>query len=280
MTTVATHPYDRSTGADAPAHRLTFARVLRSEWIKIATVRSTWWSIVVVAALSIGMSLLLAYAMTSAFGAEVEIGEISVDALSAVLGPTQLTILLAGVIGAIMVTGEYSTGMIRSTLTAETRRGSIVAAKAIVAAALLAVTSAVVFAVAALTTAPLLTHTPLVWSDPALSIVPIGYGVLSMAAFALIGLSFGFIIGNGAGAIGATVALLFLLPPLLSIIPTGGAWQWIRDLGNTLPGPASEALMTPGSEVGLSDGLALLSLAVWVVAGLVASWVVLRWRDA
>lgn len=279
MTAVASS--ERTTDEAAAAYRLTFARVLRSEWIKTVTVRSTWWAIGVVVVLSIGMSLLVAYALTSAsaLSAEGDGESITLDPLSTILGPTQFTILLAGVIGAITVTGEYSTGMIRSTLTAEPRRGAVLASKAIVVAVLLAVTSAAVFAAAALVTAPLLAETPIEWGNPTLSTIPILYGVLSMAAFALLGLSFGFIIGNGAGAIAATVGLLFLLPPLVSIFPTGEAWQWIHDFGNTLPGPASQALMTPGSDLGLSDGLALLSLATWVAAGMVAAWVVLRRRD-
>jgi len=265
-----------------PGYRLSFARLLRSEWIKMTTVRSTWWSIAFVAVLSVAMSLLLAYAATSAAATDgAGDGEaIAIDPLSTILGPTQFTVLLAAVIGAITVTGEYATGMIRSTLAAEPRRGAVVAAKAIVAAALLAITSAVVFSVAALATAPLLAATPVGWGDPALSTVPILFGVLSMAAFALIGLSLGFIIGNGAGAIAATVGLVLLLPPLLSIFPSRASWQWIHDLGDALPGPASQALMTVGTESGLSDGAALLALAGWVAAGLAAAWIVLRRRDA
>lgn len=282
MTAIARPIPERAADAAASVYRLSFARMLRSEWIKTVTVRSTWWAIGVVVISSIGMSLLVAYALTSTSALTAEdVGDvIPLDPLSTILGPTQFTILLAGVIGAITVTGEYSTGMIRSTLTAEPRRGAVIAAKAIVVAALMAVTSAVVFAVSALVTTPLLAETPIEWSDPTLSTVPILYGVLSMAAFALLGLSFGFIIGNGAGAIAATVGLLFLLPPLVSIFPTGDAWQWIHDFGNTLPGPASQALMTPGTDMGLSDAVALLSLAAWVAAGLVGAWSVLRRRDA
>lgn len=265
--------------AATSTHRLTFARVLRSEWIKVKTVRSTWWSIGVVVIISIGMSLLLAYSMSSP--ASVPDGEaVALDPLTAILGPTQFTILLAGVIGAITVTGEYSTGMIRSTLTAEPFRGAVLAAKGIIVAALLAATSAVVFGAAALLTTPLLSESPLDWSDPAASTIPLLWGVVSMAAFALLGLALGFIIGNGAGAIAATVALLFLLPPLVSIFPQGASWQWIHDLGDALPGPAAQALMSPGTETGLPDGLAALALALWVGSALLAAWAVLRRRDA
>jgi ABC-2 type transport system permease protein len=276
---LATATPAHALAADAtPRCRLSFGRVLRSEWIKAVTVQSTWWSILVVVTLSIGMSLLLAYALTAA--PETDGESLVLEPLSTILGPTQFTVLLAGVIGAITVTGEYSTGMIRSTLTAVPSRGAVLTAKAIVAGLLLALTSAVVFVAAALATAPFLAGNPVEWGDPMLSTIPILYGVLSMAAFALIGLAFGFISGNGAGAIAGTVALLFLLPPLVSIFPTGAGWQWLHNFGDALPGPAAQALMTPGTESGLTDGWALLALAAWVTAGLVGAWVVLRHRDA
>lgn len=280
MTAVATPLDGRAVGTAEPAYRLRFDRVLRSEWIKTLTVRSTWWSIAVVVGLSVGISMLIAVAMTSAEALGAEGDAPAADPLSAILDPTQFTILLAAVVGAITVTGEYATGMIRSTLTAEPRRGSVLAAKAIVVASLLAVTAAAVFAVSAAAMSFLLPTTPIDWSDPLVSSVPLLYGVLSMAAFALIGLGLGFIIGNGAGAIAAAVGLVFLLPPLVSLFPSGASWQWIHDLGAALPGPAAQALMTPGAETGLGDGMALLALAAWVTAMLGVAWVVLRRRDA
>ena len=111
-----------ATRADAGAraaspYRLTFANLLRSEWIKITTLRSTWWSLGITAVLSIGISMMIASA-SAQFGG-------GFPAVSAILSPTQFTMLVAGILGAIVITGEYSTGMIRSTLTAEPRRGAV-----------------------------------------------------------------------------------------------------------------------------------------------------------
>src|SRR3546814_17112605 len=101
-------------------YRLTFPRALRSEWIKLSTLRSTWWSIGIVAALTIGIALLIALA----------INDPDFLGIQAVVLPIQFTMLLAGILGVIAVTGEYSTGMIRSTLTADPIRGSVLSAKA------------------------------------------------------------------------------------------------------------------------------------------------------
>lgn len=255
-----------------PLYRLTFPRVLRSEWIKISTLRSTWWSIVIVAVLSVGISALVSAATS---------GEI--DAVQLIVAPTQFTMLLAAALGAIAITGEYSTGMIRSTLAAQPRRGAVLLAKALVVAVILFVASLVIFAISIVATAPILgaDGSGIPWGDPSHSIVPLLYGALSMAVFALIGLSCGFLLRNGAGAIGLAVGILFVLPIVTSIFPYNDpAWQWVRDLGQYLPMNASQALMVPGADFGLTDPVALLTLGGWVAVGLIGSWAALTRRDA
>ncbi|GAA2013630.1 ABC transporter permease subunit [Microbacterium ulmi] len=271
----------------ASPYRLSFPHLLRSEWIKLSTLRSTWWSIGVVVVLSVGVSLLIAGALTSSAAmAEEAGGTVTIDPIMAVLSPTQFTMLLAGALGAIAITGEYSTGMIRSSLTAEPRRGAVLVSKAVVVAALLGVSSLVVFAISIVATAPILRDTPVDWSDPSASSIPVLYGALAMAVFALIGLSWGFILRNGPGAIAATVGLLFVLPIVSSMFPYGDpSWQWIHDLADHLPMFAAQALMMPGQEssmtgAGMTDAVALLTLGAWVAAGLLGSWAVLRTRDA
>lgn len=268
MTAIATEPAVRADAASA-SHRLTFVRVLRSEWIKVTTLRSTWWSLAITAVLSIGISLMIAAAAQTFEG--------SFPAASVILAPTQFTMLVAGVLGAIVVTGEYSTGMIRSTLTAEPRRGAIVVAKAVVVSVLMALTTVVIYAVAIAVTAPILSE-GLDWSEPAQSIIPLAYGVLSMVSFTLLGLGFGFIIRNGAGAIAATVGVLFVLPIVFGLFAMAGeSWAWVTELSEYLPMNASSMLSAPGAEEVLPSLLALLG---WAVIPPVLGWVVLRSRDA
>ncbi|MDL9979565.1 ABC transporter permease [Microbacterium sp. ASV49] len=268
MTALATEPTTRSRTTASP-YRLSFGHVLRSEWIKIVTVRSTWWSLAVAAVLSIAISMMIAGA-SAGFG-------VGFQAVGAILMPTQFTMLVAGILGAIVITGEYSTGMIRSTLTAEPRRGAVVLSKAVVVAALMAVVTAVIYAIAILATAPIFTH-GIDWSTPADSIVPLAFGVLSMVAFTLIGLGFGFIIRNGAGAIAATVGVLFVLPIVTSLFSMAGeGWRWVVDLGKYLPMNAASALTAPGAH---DLGPSLLALAGWALIPLLIGWGVLRTRDA
>lgn len=266
-----------ATRAQAPVtaspHRLSFVRQLRSEWIKLTTLRSTWWSIGIVAVLTIGIALLIAQAMNApGFGG-----------IQAVVMPIQFTMLLAGILGAISVTGEYSTGMIRSTLTADPIRGSVLAAKSVVLAAFLFLTSLVIFLVAALVVTPILESKDagIDWGDLEQSILPILVASLSMAVFALIGVAFGFMIRSGAGAIAATVGLLFVVPIVLSMFSIGGeSWQWLVDLADYLPMSAAQSVILPQDGFGLDTPIAYLTLGGWVAAGALGAWAVLHSRDA
>ncbi|WP_226531559.1 ABC transporter permease [Microbacterium paraoxydans] len=253
--------------------RLTFVRALRGEWIKLATLRSTWWSIGIAAALTIGIAVLIAQAVDMP----------GFEPIQAVIMPIQFTMLLAGIIGAISVTGEYSTGMIRSTLTANPIRGSVLAAKSIVLAVFLFLSSLVIFSVAAaavsLVVAP--RDQSIDWSDPSMSLLPIVVASLSMAVFALIGVSFGFILRSGAGAIAATVGVLFVLPIVASFFTFAGeAWAWLVDAANYLPVAAAQSAILPGDGTPLEAPVAFLTLACWVAGGALVAWAVLRTRDA
>lgn len=250
--------------------RLTFVGALRGEWIKLATLRSTWWSIGITAALTVGISVLIAQAVES-------------PGIQAVVMPIQFTMLLAGVLGAISVTGEYSTGMIRSTLTANPVRGSVLAAKSTVLAFFMFVSSLVIFAVAALAVTLIVPpqDQSIDWSDPSASILPIVVASLAMAVFALIGVSFGFILRSGAGAIAATVGVLFVLPIVASFFSFAGeAWAWVLEASNYLPVAASQAAIIPSETAALTAPVAFLTLGCWVAGGALVAWGVLRTRDA
>lgn len=267
MTDLIAPPVTRSHAASR--RRVTFAHLLRSEALKLVTVRSTWWSLAVAAVLSVGISAMIA-------GASADFGP-DYPAVNVILSPTQFTMLVAGILGTIAVTGEYSTGMIRSTLTAAPRRGAVVVAKAVPVAILMGLATTAIFATAIAVTAPILTE-GIDWSEPSQSSVPLGYGVLSMVAFTLMGLGFGFTIRAGAGAIAATVGVLFVLPMVIHLFAMAGdGWQWLVDLGDHLPMNAAATLTTPGADEVLPS---LYALAGWTAAPLLLGWGVLRTRDA
>lgn len=269
MTTQA--PARRQTQVDT-GRRLTFPRALRSEWIKLATLRSTWWSIAIAALLTIGIAVLIAQAVDAP----------GFSLIQAVVMPIQFTMLLAGILGAISVTGEYSTGMIRSTLTANPVRGAVLAAKSLVLALFLFVSSLVIFGVAAAAVSAIgMTRDQSIdWADPHASVLPLVVASLTMSVFALIGVAFGFLLRSGAGAIAATVGVLFVLPIVASFFSLAGeSWAWVLDAANYLPVAAAQSAILPEGAA-LETPVAFLTLGCWVAGGALAAWAVLRSRDA
>ena len=272
--TVAAHP-TRATHVAARRYALSLPRTLRGEWIKLTTLRSTWWSIGITAVLTIGIALL--------FALSIPRGTPGIDGVMAIVSPIQFTALLAGILGAIAVTGEYSTGMIRSTLTADPMRGRVLAAKAIVLAAFLFLSSLVIFFAAALIVTPILADKDmgLDWGAFDATILPLLAASLAMAVCALIGVSFGYVLRSGAGAIAATVGLLFVLPIVATMFSMGGkSWKWIVDASNYLPLQAAQYAILPHDGAPLTAPIAYLTLGLWVVAGMLGAWAVLRTRDA
>lgn len=270
MTTAPAPTRSRAAAGVPRTARLTFPRVLRSEILKLATLRSTWWSLGITILLSVGIALLVSAASRD-FGGDF-------PAVVAITAPMQFTMLVAGIFGAMAITGEYSTGMIRSTLTAEPRRGVVLLAKALAVALFLVVTVAVSTLIAVVATAPLLGDAGIDWNDADASTIPLAYSLLAMAAFGLIGLGWGFIIRNGAGAIAATVGVLFVAPIILELFSIGGqAWQWLVDLTTYLPLSAASTLTSAGAT---HVAVALTTLVAWPLGTLLVGWVVLRSRDA
>lgn len=270
--TPTTRSRPNSAAPSDSAHGVTFVRALHGEWIKLSTLRSTWWSIGVVAAITIGVAMLIAQ----------NLADPSINPIQAVVLPLQFTMLLAGILGAISVTGEYSTGMIRSTLTANPVRGRVLAAKAAMVAVLLFVSSLATFFGASLAVSLVIAARgqSIDWADPSASLGPIVAASVGMAVFALIGVSFGFILRSAAGAISATVGLLFVLPIVASFFSfAGDGAQWIVKALGYLPVAAAQSAIFPeGSALGGAGGY--LTLAAWVAAGMLAAWAVLRTRDA
>ena len=115
-----------------PAYRpATFADVVRSEWTKLRSVRSTYWALIVAAVLGIGLGALISGISANHYATDptVHINWNPTDRSLRSLGIAQLAFAILGV---MVVTGEYSTGMIRTSLAAVPKRSRLLAAKALV----------------------------------------------------------------------------------------------------------------------------------------------------
>jgi ABC-2 type transport system permease protein len=261
---------DRS-GAAAPAvGRVTFPHLLRSEWIKLVTLRSTWWTLGLTVLGMVGVSAIFASAVSSMTqGMSGGAGSFGASAITFGYFIGQITV---AVLGALAISGEYSTGMIRSTMAAAPRRLDVISAKALVIALVVFATGVVGTLLAWLVTLPILPDVAAVsLADGDTWRVIAGTGAY-LALIALLAFGIGAIVRNSAGAISAVLAILLMLPLVFQIL--GGLGQtWALDVMTYLPGAAGERLMAiPGPADELMTDYTVLSPAVGglVLAGYVA----------
>jgi ABC-2 type transport system permease protein len=268
-------------GGEAPAAaRLTFARVVRSEWIKLRTLRSTWITLAAVLGVLVGFGLIAAtVAGGAASGGPGGPAAGTNDPVSTVLTGANLAVLVVGVLGAVIGAREFASGLIRTTLAAVPSRLPVFWAKAIALCTLLVPVTAggVLVAYAAgmriLGARGLPT---LAWSDPG-----VGRAVLGTAAYlagiGLIGLALGTLIRGTAAAIGLLLGAVLILPSLATaLLPD--SWDTVLKL---LPSNAAEAFTShlPSHHL-LSTGAGMAVFALWVVLALAAAAATLKRRDA
>ena len=254
-----------------------FRSAARMEWLKLRSVRSTAWVMLVFAAGLIGLAILvLAHQHWATMSAA---DRASFDPVNQ--GFTGLTIgqLAFGVLGVLMITSEFSSGLIRATLAAVPSRPLLLAAKAaVLGAAVLAVGEIMAFAAFAVGEAVLRSPAP----HATLGQPGVLRAILMAGAYpgliALIGLGLGAVIRHTAGAICAVVGILFVLP--LILLPLGYSIQ--NSVGQFMPMLIAENSITavkPQSHT-LSPGLGFGMLCLYAVAALVMGGWALARRDA
>ena len=265
----------RAAAPDAAAQPVTLRRVIRSEWIKFWTLRSTW---AVLGAAVVGMLVLavvVAY-NTRHLTSNLQANDI---APSSTLQGYFLGELLIGALGVLFVSGEYSTGMIRSTLVAVPRRLPVLWAKLVVFVTITAVSMITVSIVAFVSAQALLSHyrTGFSLSDPGVLRVVIGTGVY-LTLVGMIGAALGWIVRSTPGALVTYFALVLVLPLLFG----DALGNWGKEVAQFLPGQAGASFSTsiPESSYSLSPWVGLLVLAGWVAVALAIAAGVLRRRDA
>jgi ABC-2 type transport system permease protein len=264
--------------------KVTFGGALRSELTKIRSVRSTRWTLLAMIVLTVGLGAIAAYGQTKAHRAPY------FDPTAWSLGGVYLTMLLIGVVGTLVITSEYSTGMIRTSLTALPQRGLLLAAKVVVLAAVTFVTGLIAsFASFFVGQAMMSSHhisTTIGHLDVLRAVIG---AALYLTVGGLLAFGIGLLIRHTAAALAAVVAVLFLLPIAGSLLPHGlqnhvdkwlptaaGAQIWTVNhaphLNSASPIGASGPMFSPWTGVALFCGYA----AIVVVAGLIS----FRRRDA
>jgi len=209
--------------------QVTQARVMKSEWTKLRTQPGALWSLLsaVILVVAFGVLYSLLRVARPPHGAAAAA---SFDPTSVSLAGVQLAQVAAGVLGVLLITSEYATGLIRTTLAAVPRRLPTLWGKAAV------VTGAVVAV-----SVPILgrQHLSVSFSEPGVARAVIG-GALYLAVAALLGLALGAVLRSTAGGIAALFGLLFAVPILVGFLP--GSLS--DEIGKYLPGTAGLAVTT------------------------------------
>ncbi|MFF3596017.1 ABC transporter permease [Kitasatospora indigofera] len=282
MSTVAP---SRVTGPAAerparPVHRVTGARVLRSEWAKMWSLRSTWITS------GLGLLFLIAFGLIAAYqfrsritsGRPMDRDFADATALGLSLFGTNFAQLALGVLGVLVAAGEYSTGMIRSTLAAVPRRLPVLWSKAAAygAVALLLGTFGVFVAFLADSRILAGTRAAMTLSDAGVLRSLLGAG-LYLGLVGVIGVALGALLRSVAGGISVLVASLMLVPGLVSLLPS----SWQDTISPYLPSHAGEAMFALQHDAStLSPSAGLLVFVLWTVAVLAGAAVRLVRSDA
>jgi ABC-2 type transport system permease protein len=260
--------------ATVPAYsqpqRVTQARVLRSEWTKLRTQPSTVWALLSAVALIIGFGVLYSF-LREARPPHGAAAIASFDPASVSLSGVQLAQIAVGVLGVLLITSEYASGLIRASFAAVPRRLPVLWGKA----TLLAAATMAVCVPAALVTflagQSILgrQHLATTLGQPGVARAVIG-SALYLAVAGLLGLGLGALLRSTAGGISALFGLLFAVPLVASFLPG----NWAGEVGKFLPASAGQAVTSvypdPATSLAPWTGFGVFCLYTLVVLGLAA----------
>jgi len=250
---------------------VTPSRVLRSEWHKLWTVRSTWITLALTSALTIGFG--------TAIGATYESGggDGDVDTVLLVLLGMQFTMIIIGVLGILTTAGEHSTGLIRSTMTAVPRRLPVLWSKAAVLGAvafvLILATNFVTFTLAQAFLSG--TDQEASLGDPGIVRALVG-NAAGLALVGVLALALGALTRSVPGGIGALIGGVLILPEVIASLP----YDVIDDAVRYFPTKSLDALTSAHTTADMaSPGASLLALVLWTLAALATASLLLKRRD-
>jgi ABC-2 type transport system permease protein len=262
--------------------RVTQLRVALSEWTKLRTLRSTRYALLAGVAMTIGFAIIPALVNASRWSTLSLADKAGFHPLETSLIGVTVAQLAIGVLGVLVISGEYSTGMIRSTFAAVPKRLPVLWGKAGVfglVTLVLALPSTLIAFFAA--QAILKGHSfnghdiALSFSDPGVARAVIG-GALYLTLVGLFGLGLGAILRSTAGGISALAGILFVLPPLMNVLPS----SWNNAISPYLPSNAGQAIMQSGHpDHSLAPWTGLGVFAAYTAVAIVIAAIQLRRRD-
>lgn len=264
----------------ANAGKVSLGGALRSEFTKIKSVRSTWWTLLTLVVVMVGIGAL---ACAGAAHAARHGHVTGLDPAQQSLFGVVLAQLIIAVLGALTITSEFGTGMIRTSLTTLPRRGMFVAAKAIVFGVVAFVTSLVASFGAFFLGQALMSgeHLNTTLSHPGVLRAVVG-AALYLTACGLLAFGLGLLIRHTAGAISAAVGLLFVLWVLFALVSSSLPLSWQHDITRWIPANAGSGIwetQSPGPHMFAAwNGFAVF--AIYAAVAIAAGMYLFRKRNA
>ena len=255
--------------------RQTLLRSIAAEWLKFWTLRSTW----VTSFVAVALIVLFSAGTAIGFAQSEKLHEVAKEMIT--FGLTFGRIVVA-VLGALIITGEYASGQIRSSLAAVPRRGRLLLSKAVVLSVVAFLLGSGSVLLSWAISKPFLGEHAGSLTDWDYSAYILGSG-LDCVGIALMALGIGFLLRSTAGAITMIVSLLFVADIPLQLLSR--KWEWAGKLMECLPRSVAAALSdlsinwSDGTHF-LTQGQAIAIFAAWAIIPVIAAWLVFSRRDA
>jgi len=260
------------------AGRVTFGGALRSEFTKIRSVRSTYWTLIAMFIVVVGFGALASWGRASHGG---QAGPFF-DPTRQSLAGLYIGQLILGVLGVLVISSEYATGMIRTTLTTNPHRGVMIAAKGVVFTAVALVASLITAFTSFFLGQALMSshHIGTTISSPGVLRAVIG-GALFLTACGVLAFGLGLLLRHSAAGIGAMVGLLFVATILVNFLPQ----SWQNDVDKWVPALAGGQVwmvqaQPPGSTPMFGPWPSFAVLCGYAAVAVIAAVALFRRRDA
>ena len=213
-------------------------RTIKSEWIKLTSIRSTWWTALSMVVLGAGFTTIISGVVASDMANGTN-GDPAAEYITQGLIFSQIS---AVVLGALVMTSEYGTGMIRATLASTPGRGTVLAAKALVLSGFLFVIGTLTAFAGYFGGNAFFRHAGVGISlgDPHILRSMFGAG-LYMAGLGVLAAAIGLLVRHTAAAISIVLGLVFIIGQVVGLIP-GAVGEWIMKL---MPGNAGPGIVVP-----------------------------------
>jgi ABC-type transport system involved in multi-copper enzyme maturation permease subunit len=260
-----------TTAIARPSSAAVLLDVIRSEWTKLRTLRSTYWSAIAAVVIAVGLGALVC------LGNSTHDASAPGDPAGTSLAGMFLAQVAFAIVGVLAMSAEYSTGMIRTTLAAVPQRGYVLAGKAIVlgisAFVLVTATAFASFWVGQSILAR--RHFDIGIGAPGVLRVVVGAGLYT-TVLVLLAMALAAILRNTAGTITAVIGIIFVIPIIVALLPL----RWQNHVGRYTPANAGTAIVNITRQQGsLGPWTGFAVFCLWAALAGAIAWWTLRRRD-